>query len=249
MGRVSCAWERVLEKTLLRGSSGSASYLVTVCHVLSCGKVPPFSAKQKHSEFPLRPQKRVRVSLLWLHLKQQLTQQPTACGSRGLQKPCIWALGAGPAEVWWKCGMFKACRERGGDMDNILYALMALSATATKQLNRGLDRLYSQIQRSLCPQPLPTYTSCSKEWSQLSTWHKASQEAGKFRKSMFYYKTLSLCNLKCWEECLPPTCTTGQSLHPQKYSHAWKKPQAAAGNLEGRCRETPLPASVPDTML
>lgn len=82
-------------------------------------------------------------------------------------------------------------------MDNILYALMALSATATKQLNRGLDRLYSQIQRSLCPQPLPTYTSCSKEWSQLSTWHKASQEAGKFRKSMFYYKTLSLCNLKC----------------------------------------------------
>lgn len=105
------------------------------------------------------------------------------------------------------------------------------SATATKQLHQ--DWLHSQIQRRRCPEPLPTYTSPSKEWSLLSTGIR-SERKHKFRNGMFYNKTLSIYNLKCGEECPLYKCTTGQSLHPQEYNLAWKKTQGGAGNPDSR---------------
>lgn len=86
--RVSYAWERVLEKTLLRGSSGSGSY----CYNLLCPDMWEASNIVSNLETLqtafLRTEKG-KKELDMTALTQQLIQQPTAWASTGLgRKPC-----------------------------------------------------------------------------------------------------------------------------------------------------------------
>lgn len=171
--------ESVLEKTLRRGSSGSASYLVTPCRVLPCeGEAPDILSNLKHCRWPPDTQERVRKSLTGLRLKQQLTQRPTAWASGLGREPCTRALGAGPAEAR-RCGVSTACREWGigGWLLTISFMhCMAHSTTATKWPNQEWTHCMNGC---LCPAAPPTYTSCRKEQSLLYTWYKAWEGVGR----------------------------------------------------------------------
>lgn len=121
--RVSYAWERVLEKTLLRGSSGSGS----CCYNLLCPDMWDASNIVSNLETLQISFLRTEKGKKELDMTPPNTTANSATHSLSLnrvrEETLYEALGTGPAEV----GRGEACSHHAGNgemtVDNFLYAL------------------------------------------------------------------------------------------------------------------------------